>query len=147
MPDRNSSFIYENPAVEQAAEAIKTAISGRKMLIIAGNCWVDYRGRASSTLNPGERVLIIKEDGSVLVHRTKGYEPVNWQPPGCIFHTSWKNNVILIKAIRRRPHETLAVYFDRIYLLAVLGLVDKGEFSLYASEEDMQGDIASTVDS
>lgn len=138
MPDRKSSFIYENPAVEQAAETIKTAISGRKMLIIAGNCWVDYRGRASSTLNPGERVLIIKEDGSVLVHRTKGYEPVNWQPPGCIFHTSWKNNVVLIKAIRRRPHETLAVYFDRIYLLAVLGLVDKGEFSLYASEEDMQ---------
>jgi len=108
------------------------------MIIIAGNCWVDYQGRARSTLNPGERILIIKEDGSVLVHRPKGYEPVNWQPPGCIFHSDLREDIFLIKAVRRKPRETLQIFFDEIYFLAAMSLVDEGEFSLYASEEDMQ---------
>jgi len=99
---------------------------------------VDYQGRARSTLNPGERILIIKEDGSVLVHRPKGYEPVNWQPPGCIFHSDLREDIFLIKAVRRKPRETLQIFFDEIYFLAAMSLVDEGEFSLYASEEDMQ---------
>jgi len=30
------------------------------------------------------------------------------------------------------------VFFDRVYLLSAFSLVDNGQFSLYASEEDMQ---------
>ena len=30
------------------------------------------------------------------------------------------------------------VFFDKIYMISILSLVDKGEFSLYASENDMQ---------
>ncbi|MFQ5999898.1 MAG: endonuclease NucS, partial [Candidatus Bathyarchaeia archaeon] len=69
----------QNPGVRRAAEFIREALSERKALIIVGNCWVDYRGRASSKLEPGERIVVIKGDGSVLVHRPVGYEPVNWQ--------------------------------------------------------------------
>jgi hypothetical protein len=105
---------------------------------LVGNCWVDYRGRASSRLEPGERIVIIKEDGSVLVHRSSGYEAVNWQPPGCIFQTHVKEGVLHITAIRRRPPESISISFDRIILLSSLKLKDVGEFSLYASEEDMQ---------
>jgi RecB family endonuclease NucS len=138
LPSQRPIIIYENPSLEEAAEAVKAATSGRKALIVAGNCWVEYQGRASSTLELGERILIVKEDGSVLVHRSKGYEPVNWQPPGSVFYTSHRKGVLTLKAVRRRPHEAITVFFDHVYLIAVLSLVDKGEFSLYASEEDMQ---------
>jgi len=43
-----------------------------------------------------------------------------------------------VRAIRRKPSESVRISFDRIYLLSVMSLVDEGEFSLYASEEDMQ---------
>jgi RecB family endonuclease NucS len=130
--------VLENPDVKKAGEVVRQALSARKVLLIMGNCWVDYRGRASSKLEPGERIVMIKEDGSVLVHRPTGYEPVNWQPPGCIFQTSVKDDVLQIKAIRRKPSESVRLFFDRIFLVSAQGLVDVGRFSLYASEEDMQ---------
>jgi len=138
LSHRRPVVVYKNPTIDEALGAVKAAISGQKTLIVAGNCWVDYSGRASSTLEPGERILIVKEDHSVLVHRPKGYEPVNWQPSGCIFHTRTKNDTLVLRAIRRKPRETMTAFFDRIYLVSVLNLIDKGEFSLYASEEDMQ---------
>jgi hypothetical protein len=128
----------QNPSVERAAEFVREALSERRALVIVGNCWVDYRGRASSKLEPGERIVMIKEDGSVLVHRPVGYEPVNWQPAGCLFQTRVVGNVLHVRAIRRKPSESVRISFDRVYLLSAMSLVDKGEFSLYASEEDMQ---------
>lgn len=130
--------VLENPDVEKAEEVVRHALSARKVLLIMGNCWVDYKGRASSKLEPGERIVIIKEDGSVLVHRPTGYEPVNWQPPGCIFQTIVKADILQIKAIRRKPSESVKLFFDRIFLVSATSLVDAGRFSLYASEEDMQ---------
>ncbi len=128
----------QNPTVEKAVSLVKEALSKRKALIIVGNCWVDYHGRACSKLEPGERIVIFKEDGSVLVHRPVGYEPVNWQPPGCIFQTNASGKVLQIRAVRRKPHESVQISFDPVYLVAVLSLEDKGEFALHASEEDMQ---------
>jgi RecB family endonuclease NucS len=127
-----------SPDVKEAVKAVEEAVSQRKTILVIGNCWVHYRGRASSKLKPGERILIIKEDGSLLVHRSVGYEPVNWQPPGCIFHTQLKNNVLEIHAVRQKPAESVKVFFDKIHMVSALSLVDAGEFSLYASEEDMQ---------
>ena len=137
MP-RKPTSVCDNPTPEDAAKIIEEAISQRKALIIIGSCRVDYQGRASSKLEPGERILIIKEDGSLLVHRSIGYDPVNWQPPGCIFKTSITGNILSIRALRRRPRESLRIHFDKIFLVSVLSLVDKGVFSLHASEEDMQ---------
>jgi len=138
VPKKQDFVVLENPEVEEAGEVARRALSGRKVLLILGNCWVSYKGRASSKLEPGERVVMIKEDGSVLVHRPTGYEPVNWQPPGCLFQTSVDGDVLQIKAVRRKPSESVRLFFDRIFLVSTLSLVDAGRFSLYASEEDMQ---------
>ncbi len=138
MSGRKPVVVLQNPSVDTAAEFIRDAVSERKVVLVVGNCWVDYKGRASSKLDPGERIVAIKEDGSVLVHRPSGYEPVNWQPPGCLFQTGVFGEVLHVRAIRRKPSESVKISFDRIYLLSAMSLVDKGEFSLYASEEDMQ---------
>ncbi|MBS7608328.1 MAG: endonuclease NucS [Candidatus Bathyarchaeia archaeon] len=127
-----------NPNIEEVEKIVKEALSQHKMLLVVGNCWVHYHGRATSKLKPGERVLIIKEDGSLLVHRSVGYEPVNWQPPGCIFHTRTNNKVLEIHAVRQKPPEMVQVFFDRVHMVSALSLKDEGEFALYASEEDMQ---------
>lgn len=126
------------PSLEEAAEVIKEALFKHKTIIIVGSCWVQYAGRAISKLEPGERILMIKEDGSLLVHRSEGYEPVNWQPPGCIFHVRVNKNSLEIRAIRRKPTEHVYVFFDKIYMLSSMTLKDFGEFTIYATEEDMQ---------
>jgi RecB family endonuclease NucS len=138
MSNRKPVATLENPTVEEAAHFIKTAVSERKALILVGNCWVDYKGRASSKLEPGERIIMIKEDGSVLVHRPSGYEPVNWQPAGCLFQTRVKGETLRVRAVRRKPVESVSISFDTVYLLSAMRLIDRGEFSLHASESDMQ---------
>ncbi|HER54424.1 MAG TPA: DUF91 domain-containing protein [Candidatus Bathyarchaeota archaeon] len=138
MSKRNPVVSLENPTVEQATTFIKNAVSEYKSVVIVGNCWVNYKGRASSKLEPGERMVIIKEDGSVLVHRPNGYVPVNWQPAGCTFQVRKKDETLRIRATRRKPLESLSVYFDVVFVVSAMKLVDKGEFSLHASESDMQ---------
>jgi RecB family endonuclease NucS len=137
LPNKNVVCL-ENPTLKDASELVKIGLTERKTLIIVGNCWVEYRGRASSKLKAGERIVMIKEDGSVLVHRPIGYEPVNWQPPGCIFQTHVSDKTLQIRAVRRKPQESIRLFFDHVYLISVASLTDAGEFALYASEEDMQ---------
>ncbi|MEM1539350.1 MAG: endonuclease NucS [Candidatus Bathyarchaeia archaeon] len=138
MSDSKPLDVSVNPSMEEAEKIVKEAISQHKTLLIVGNCWVNYTGRAKSKLEPGERILIVKEDGSLLVHRSVGYEPVNWQPPGCIFHTQSKAGLLEIRAVRQKPPESVQVFFDKVRFVSALNLKDSGEFSLYASEEDMQ---------
>lgn len=116
---------------------IEKAFTQRRTLIVAGNCHVHYAGRANSTLESGERILIIKADGSLLVHRPVGYEPVNWQPSGSVFHTQTKGDQLEVHAIRQKPRENVKVTFDKIFMVSALSLNDSGEFLLHASEIDM----------
>ncbi len=47
-------------------------------------CSVDYVGRLTAHLPEALRVLMIKADGSVLVHSDGGsYKPLNWMSPPC----------------------------------------------------------------
>lgn len=47
-------------------------------------CQVDYAGRLTAHLPMATRVLMIKNDGSVLVHSDGGsYKPLNWMSPPC----------------------------------------------------------------
>ena len=138
MSNRNPVLSLEKPTIEQATEFIKTAVSEHKAVILVGNCWVNYKGRASSKLEPGERMVIIKEDGSVLVHRPNGYVPVNWQPAGCTFQIRTKEETVRIRATRRKPVESINIFFDHVFLVSAMKLIDRGEFSLHASESDMQ---------
>ena len=96
-----------------------------------------YVGRAHSTLEPGERLLIIKSDGSLLVHRPVGYEPVNWQPAGSVFHVEIKEDELEVHGIRQKPRESVRVTFANIYMVSSLNLSDSGDFLLHASEDDM----------
>jgi len=129
--------VLVEPTLAEAAIVIEKAFVSRKTLVVAGNCQVHYVGRANSTLESGERLLIVKSDGSLLVHRPIGYEPVNWQPSGAVFHVEVKENTLEVQSIRQRPYESVRVTFSEVRMVSSLGLSDAGEFILHASEDDM----------
>ncbi len=54
------------------------------MRIVVARCQIDYAGRLTAHLPLATRVLMIKADGSVLVHSDGGsYKPLNWMSPPC----------------------------------------------------------------
>jgi RecB family endonuclease NucS len=52
------------------------------MRLLVARCSVRYTGRLSTELPNGIRLLMIKADGSVLIHADSGgYKPLNWMTP------------------------------------------------------------------
>jgi endonuclease len=52
--------------------------------LVVARCQVDYAGRLTAHLPMATRVLMLKADGSVLVHSDGGsYKPLNWMSPPC----------------------------------------------------------------
>jgi endonuclease len=52
--------------------------------LVVARCQVDYAGRLTAHLPMATRVLMMKADGSVLVHSDGGsYKPLNWMSPPC----------------------------------------------------------------
>lgn len=54
------------------------------MRLVIARCTVDYAGRLSAHLPLATRLLMLKGDGSILVHSDSGsYKPLNWMNPPC----------------------------------------------------------------
>ncbi|KTF04371.1 MULTISPECIES: endonuclease NucS [Trueperella] len=54
------------------------------MRIVIATCSVDYSGRLDAHLEPAKRVVMLKSDGSVLIHSDGGsYKPLNWMSAPC----------------------------------------------------------------
>jgi RecB family endonuclease NucS len=136
--NKSREIFLEKPSLDEAFDAVKHGISHKKIVILAGSCTVEYEGRASSSLGPGERIAIFKPDGSALIHRPKDYSPVNWQPPGSLFQTKLERNKLIISVYRKKDHEVLEVTFNNLKMVSIMELRDVSEFNLYATESDMQ---------
>ena len=59
------------------------------MRLVVARCQVDYSGRLTAHLPVATRVIMVKADGSVLVHSDGGsYKPLNWMSPPCTLRES-----------------------------------------------------------
>ena len=51
------------------------------MRLIIARCSVDYIGRLTAHLPTATRLIMIKADGTVLIHADSGTKALNWMPP------------------------------------------------------------------
>lgn len=59
------------------------------MRLVVANCTVHYTGRLTAHLPLAKRVLMLKGDGSILVHSDGGsYKPLNWMSPPAVLAES-----------------------------------------------------------
>jgi len=59
------------------------------MRLIVARCEVRYRGRLNALLPEALRLIIVKADGSVLIHADAGgYKPLNWMTPPTVIEES-----------------------------------------------------------
>lgn len=130
----------ENPDIKESFNLLNNGLSKRALIILVVCCRVFYEGRAKSRLGWGDRTIIIKQDGSFLIHQNRNLEPVNWQPPKSKFSTKLKEGKILLKGSRRNPAETLQVEICKTYMAAYFRGKDTKSLELVGYEEDM-GDL------
>jgi RecB family endonuclease NucS len=135
--------VLRDPTPEAALEFLRTELAGlasrRGHLVQAvADCQVHYQGRARSLLNRGERLLLLKPDGTFLVHTAERAKPVNWQPPGATFSAALEDGHVVLTSYRVKPEEIVKVTFHTITLLCSVPLRDGAELALVGTEDDLQ---------
>ena len=84
------------------------------MKIVIARCSVDYAGRLTAHLPEAVRVLMVKADGSVLVHADGGsYKPLNWMSPPCWLTTADDGGTVLW-SVTNRAGETLTIRLHEV---------------------------------
>src|SRR2546430_3272694 len=71
------------------------------MRLIVARCSVNYSGRLNAVLAESVRLIIVKADGSVLVHADAGgYKPLNWMTPPTVIEEDGSTLVVRKRAGR-----------------------------------------------
>jgi hypothetical protein len=85
------------------------------MRLVVARCEVSYTGRLSAYLPESTRLLMLKSDGSVLVHADAGgYKPLNWMTPPTVVEEDGDRIVVRKRAgttedrLEIRLHEVLS---------------------------------------
>jgi len=115
----------------------------KTLLMLISNCMVEYRGRARSLLDWGERVIMIKQDGAVLVHRPEMREPVNWQPTGSKTDFSVKDEQLILRSRHTNPPEKMKITLRSLKLIVVSSLCDNANLAITGMEADVVNQIIS----
>lgn len=136
--DAGSPATLTAPTAAGARDAAAEALDEDAVLTLLGRCTVDYDGRASSTLGPGDRIVVCKPDGTILVHTDEGREPVNWQPPGSTQSVVVEDGALTLHSTRTAPDETLTVRFARVDHLVAYRAEDDEDLSLSGTEADLR---------
>jgi RecB family endonuclease NucS len=108
------------------------------MVTVFGRCSVEYEGRAASSLGPGDRLLVLKPDGTALVHTDEQRTPVNWQPPGCEHRAAVRDGRLVVHSERTSPEESLDVRFESVAQVVAYDVTDEEALRLDGSEEDLR---------
>ena len=85
------------------------------MRLVIARCAVDYAGRLSAHLPLATRLLLVKADGSVLVHSDGGsYKPLNWMSPPCLLEMDVDAAGIGVWRVVNKSGEQLVVTIEAV---------------------------------
>lgn len=128
----------ENPDQQRTFDIINEGLSKKAVVVLIACCSVNYDGRARSKLGAGDRMVLIKSDGSFMVHQSINLEPVNWQPPKSNCSATLKNGIIMLEGSRRSPPERLQVEIHKTYVASYFNGRDNKDLELTGYEENMR---------
>jgi RecB family endonuclease NucS len=76
--------------------------------LIVARCEVTYSGRLNAFLPESTRLLMLKEDGSVLVHADAGgYKPLNWMTPPTVIED--RGDVVVVRKRAGKTEDRLEI--------------------------------------
>lgn len=112
------------------------------MRLVVAACAIEYQGRLSAHLPEAKRLLVVKADGSVLVHDDAGgYKPLNWMSSPCVLteHANgWE--------VTNRKGERLTITFSEVLLDETVALGEGAALAKDGVEAHLQELLAANPD-
>lgn len=107
--------------------------------IFYAKCRVDYDGRAKSTLEAGNHLIIHKNDGTLLIHGGALCTPLNYQPPGAILYKQGN------QLISKRKDETIIITVEKSLSYEELCSWSTKKIEIHQTEKELRDYIAGNI--
>jgi len=84
--------------------------------LLIARCQVDYAGRLTAHLPMATRLIMVKNDGSVLVHADGGsYKPLNWMSAPCVLREGADDDGITLWTVAAgKTDDTLRIRIEEV---------------------------------
>jgi RecB family endonuclease NucS len=111
------------------------------MRLIVARCEVTYTGRLSAFLPESTRLLMLKDDGSVLVHADSGgYKPLNWMTPPTVIEED--NGTIVVRKRAGKSEDRLEIRIAEILSEAEHEMGEAAALEKDGVEHHLQAELA-----
>ena len=111
------------------------------MRLVVADCSVEYTGRLSAHLPVARRLLVVKADGTVIVHGDRGHKALNWMAPPCTIlerREAW--------TVTGARGERLEIAIAQVHLDTTIDLGAEPGLRKTGSETDLQWLLAQSPD-
>ena len=111
------------------------------MRLLVARCEVRYTGRLTATLPEAVRLLVLKSDGSVLVHDdTGGYKPLNWMTPPTVIEED--GDTIVVRKKAGKTEDRLEIRVAQILSDVTHDMGESAALQKDGVERDLQEELA-----
>ena len=111
------------------------------MRLLVARCEVTYTGRLTAYLPESTRLLMIKADGSVLVHADAGgYRPLNWMTPPTVIEEG--EGTIVVRKRAGRSEDRLEIRLHEVLWEAEHEMGEAAPLEKDGVERDLQEALA-----
>ena len=124
----------------QAYRQIHEAISRKDLLVVVGECYVEYWGRAASKLPRGKRLLLIKGDSSFAIHQNRLLRPTNYMMDARIA-AELKDDSLVLSARKLKPKESITVTLYTVEGLHSYPMREQADLRLFGSERELSDQL------
>lgn len=129
-----------NPSLEEAKKLGENAVEEEGMLVMLGECIVDYVGRTKTEgyIPKGDRLVFVKKDGTMHVQSTENKQPIRWQNSGasCELRIEDEELVVETRGYNKGTEDVVTVFFSNLYQITHFDAVDK---EVSSSADSLQG--------
>ena len=84
--------------------------------VVIARCSVDYIGRLSARLPEAVRLILVKGDGTVLIHSETSHRPLNWMTAPCTLTVTSDDEAALSWTVTNKAGERLIISFAEVLL-------------------------------
>jgi RecB family endonuclease NucS len=113
--------------------------------LIVARCEVTYTGRLTAYLPESTRLLLLKADGSVLVHADAGgYKPLNWMTPPTVVEEG--DGVLVVRKRAGRSEDRLEIRLHEVLADVEHEMGEAAALEKDGVERDLQEALAAQPD-
>jgi endonuclease len=113
--------------------------------LIVARCEVVYSGRLNAVLPESTRLLMLKSDGSVLVHADSGgYKPLNWMTPPTVIEEG--EGAIVVRKRAGKSEDRLEIRISEVLSEAQHEMGEAAALEKDGVEDHLQAELAACPD-